>query len=345
MRRVDLGSISQQLTELASGGEGIVHSIAGQPTLVFKEYKRVVLPKLNITALEGLASLESRIPAADWQRISSRTTWPHTLVYDGSSPVGFLMDRVPSTYYKKYGLARSPRTVLCEWNYLIHRGGTTNANMTSEIPTVDDKIILALVQDLAKTVQALHRNGVIIGDMSGKNLIWDVNPTQVLIIDCDSFRIDGAPATTDPKQSPDWIDPMVGKGSTNMESDIYKLGIAAYRAFWRVPSGDPTPTIIRTNPPRSIPDPLVEIIARSIQSTGRPSADDWVNAIEQINRFGGRTVIKARGPNDPTGPIPRPTMGSAGAGAPPTGGSATAPPAPPVLNQQPPRERPRLPLQ
>lgn len=350
MRRVEFSSIQQQLTELASGGEGVVHNIGGQPLLVFKEYKRVVLPKLNVTALEGLASLESRIPAADWALISSRTSWPHTLVYDGNQPVGFLMDRVPDTFWKSYGLARSPRTVLCEWNYLIHRGQPANANMVSDIPQVENKVIVSLVHDLAKTVQALHRSGVVIGDMSGKNLIWDVNPLRVLIIDCDSFRIDGAPATTDTKQSPDWIDPTVGNGQTSMSSDIYKLGIAAYRALWRVTSGDPVASTIRANPPQGVPSALVELIATSIEPTGRPSADDWVSTLDQAFRYGGRPVVRAGQARDSSAPIVRPTLATAIDDADEIGeieetGDGLAVPPPPVLPSPPRATRPRLPMQ
>jgi len=347
VQRVDLTSIRSQLTELASGGEGIVHSISGQPQLVYKEYKRIVLPKLNVAALEGLADLQSHIPANDWARISDRTTWPHTLVFEGSQVVGFLMDRIPASFLKKYGLARSPRNVLCEWNYLIHRGGTTAATMVSEIPQVDTKIILSLIKDLASTVQVLHRSGVVIGDMSGKNLIWDISPApRVLIIDCDSFRLDGKPSTTDPKQSPEWTDPTVGGGPTTMGSDIYKLGIAAYRSLWRSTSGEPSQSTLRNQTPPGVPADLVELIVSSTAPSGRPTAEDWVHTIDRIHRFGGRPVIGAGQARDPSGPVARPTLNTgAGISRQPNPATPGSPPPPPILEPPPVPPRPRLPPQ
>ena len=338
MKRVEFSTFRANLTELASGGEGIVHEIAGQPQLVFKEYKRIVLPKLNTVALEGLADLESQIPHSDWARIADRTTWPHTLVYDGGQVVGFLMDRIPATYYKKYGLRQSPRTVPCEWNYIIHRGSTSAASMVSEIPTVDVKAILSLIKDLAVTVQVLHRSGVVVGDMSGKNLIWDIAPSpRVLLIDCDSFRLDGRPSTTDAKQSPEWVDPTVGAGQTTMQSDIYKLGLAAFRSLWQATAGDPSPTRLNRDIPDGVSRDLVQLIESSTARSGRPTADDWVQLLDRIDRFGGRPVLGARQVPDPSGPVTRPTVRpklnlASGSGSQPASPAPGAPPPPPILD-------------
>lgn len=327
MERVTLQAIRQQhqLLQLASGGEGVVYSMSGDPALVYKEYKVTVRPTLNATALQDLVDLPSSVPPEDWRHIASRSLWPQTLVTDGPVPVGFLMSRIDGRFYRRYGLGNNPKTVLCEWNYLVYQGSPVPPNMMSEIPRMDTRATLRLIRDLAATVSILHRNGVVIGDLSGRNLVWA--PDEVVLLDCDSFRLDGRPGTTPSKQSPGWIDPTIGSGDTTQVSDVYKLGVAAYRALWHEPNRMPDPGELRATARTDIPDVVVDLIASSVQPSGRPTAKDWVESIERVNRYAGRPVIATR---DPSGELARPNAAS----------STSVP----LATQRPAAQRPSLPL-
>ena len=152
-----------------------------------------------------------------------------------------------------------------------------------------------LIKDLVTTVDLLHQHDIIVGDMSGKNLIWTTQPNRVIIIDCDSFRIDGRKGVCVHKESPGWIDPTLQGRQTCRESDIYKLGVAAFRSLWNDPSSVVTPEVVNRSRPSNIPGDLVSLIAASVGTTNRPSAGDWVRRLDQLFKFNGRPVVAATG--------------------------------------------------
>ena len=309
--RTNLATIRSELDQLATGGEGIVYSVRSKPDVVYKEYKINVRPTLNTLALEGLVDLGATIKADDWMRISSRTSWPHTLVIDGTQPTGFLMNRIEKRFYKNYGLKKNPRKVLCEWNHIVYQAEPLSAGMTTEIPQLDTRQKLALVNDLAHTIAVLHRHNVIVGDISGRNLLWTLEPEpQVLIIDCDSFRIDGKPGTSPSKQSPYWTDELAIGRDTDQSSDCHKIAIAAYRAILNDPSKPPNPDRILNTYRDDIPQDVRNLIAAGLQSANRPSATDWTECFDRLNRFGGRIVLSTdptqRQPAQPRNATPKP---------------------------------------
>ena len=311
--RTKLATIRSELDQLATGGEGIVYSVRSKPDVVYKEYKVNIRPTLNILALEGLVDLGPAINAEDWARISSRTSWPHTLVIDGAQPTGFLMNRIDKRFYKNYGLKKNPRRVLCEWNHIVYQAEPLGVGMTSDIPRLDTPQKLALVHDLAHTIAILHRHNVIVGDISGRNLLWTLDPEpQVMIIDCDSFRIDGKPGTSPSKQSPYWTDDLAIGRDTDQSSDCHKIAVAAYRAILHDPSKPPSPDKILNTHRDDIPHDIRNLIAAGLENTNRPSAAEWANCFERLNRFGGRIVLSTdpsqRQPTQPREVPPKPRL-------------------------------------
>jgi hypothetical protein len=298
-QRVPLAAIRTDLDQLATGGEGIVYSVRSQPQVVYKEYKVNIRPTLNVVALEELAELGSRVEPSDWSQISSRTSWPHTLVVDGVHTTGFLMNRIDKRFYKRYGLAKNPRRVLCEWNHIVYQSQPLGTGMMSEIPRLETKQKLELINDLANTIATLHRHDIIVGDISGRNLLWTLDPEpQVLIIDCDSFRVEGKPGTSPSKQSPYWTDDLALGRDTDQSSDCHKIAIAAYRAIWNDPSRPPNASDVAGSQRADVPDEIRALIAAGLASARRPSASEWVACFEKLNRFGGRVVLStSRTPN------------------------------------------------
>ena len=215
--------------------------------------------------------------------IESRTVWPRVAVTDRGRLRGYLMSRVPAQFFRLYGLRNRPRNVLCDWNYLSMRDRyENNPRLVSEIPKPNAAQISALIADLARTVQELHRHDVIVGDMSGQNLIWTDQPSlHVMLIDCDSFRVRGSTGVNYPKETPDWEDPVVQQGRTNQQSDIYKLGVAAYRAVWAATTRLPPSDLANRPPPAGVPASLPSLIDRSTGTGERPSATEWVQRLAE----------------------------------------------------------------
>lgn len=297
------------LTEIGRGGEGIVFDVAGMPGVVYKEYLPRTGVILNRDALERMIDLPRRLPASDQQRLATRSAWPSDIVVDGDRIVGYLMPRIPEAYWRTHGARHDPRKVACDWNYLTHRAHWQNStSIVSDVPRLNTPDILRLIADLAGTMAILHRNGIVMGDISGKNLLWTDRPgLDVYAIDCDAFRPEGANAVNAPKESPDWGDPAVTHGRTDRASDVYKLGLAAYRALWSQASRTPP---LRPGSRGDIPEEMVDLIWRSLSMQDRPNVDAWVRTTRQLIVFGDRPIVALH----PSSPQAKGAMGGTSSG-------------------------------
>lgn len=329
---IDYQAIEPHLERLAAGGEGIVYRITNMPTHVFKEYKQLQQTALNIDALHDLIAVPTRLGASDRQRLETRAAWPERVVVRNGRVIGFVMRTIPDAFYRRHGIHHSPRRVLLDWNQLIYQSQVLPATMVSEVPRLSHEQIITLLADLAETMALLHDQDLVIGDISGKNLIWRTEPFEVLLIDCDSFRPETGRGVCVHKESPGWIDMSLGGGPTTKDSDVFKLGVAAYRALWQDPNSVVVTDLVRPLS-GSVPSAVIDIIGRSVGPTNRPTARQWVETLGNLYKYGGRPTIN----------VPRPTATPVPSAAPidPTprpAGDAASPAAPA-------RQRPRLRVQ
>lgn len=320
MNTVSYGQLvnSGQLEEIGRGGEGRVMTVGAMSGTVYKEYLEFQGHLPNRTALEELINLPQRMSASDRQWIAERTTWPHTVVEDGGRLKGFLMPVIGPQFFRVHGARAAPKRVACEWNYLSLRHRFRNQpNIVTEVPDVTPMDALGVVLDLARTMKVFHEHDVVLGDLSGRNLLWTDTPRlAVMVIDCDSFRYEDRPGVAPSKQSPDWEDPALTSPLTTRESDKYKLALAAYRAVWSAGTERPDPSIARIPPPPDgVPAVLGDLVERGLRASNRPEPGEWVKALENAVRFAGRPVITLKDPADVpmrpervTGPIVRPTI-------------------------------------
>jgi len=275
------GIDASALNEIGQGGEGRVFEFIDHPETIYKEFHFSRQHPPNLHALKQLVALPESCSEPERAYIESRTVWPRTVVTDHGRARGYLMRRIPDRFFRQHGLKKRPMNILCAWDYLSMRNSyISNPRLCSEIPQPSAVQITDLIVDLANTVSLLHRHGVVIGDISGRNLAWTDQPTwHVLLIDCDSFRVRGSGSVNYPKQTPDWEDPAVQNSRTNQQSDIYKLGIAAYRAVWAATVQQPPNDLASRPPPQGVPAALPSLVARSTGARGRPSAAEWVQGL------------------------------------------------------------------
>jgi len=272
------------LLELGQGAEGRVFGLANDPLMAYKEYFTVSHSPPNLEAMRRLVDLPSRWEESARRWIFNRTAWPRTAITDGERLRGYLMGRIPNEFFFTHGLVHRPRSVLCDWNYLSMRDRFRhNDRLVSDIPSPTSAEVSRLLLDLARTLAVLHRHNVIAGDLSGRNILWTNSPDwRILLIDCDGFRLRGTAAVNFSKETPDWEDPEVAGSHTSERSDVYKLGLAAYRALWAATTNLPPPGLDTRAVPAGSHPALHSLISRSTSRSDRPSADEWVATLSDF---------------------------------------------------------------
>jgi hypothetical protein len=297
---VELSALGS-LTQLGDGGEGVVYRASKVPGQVYKEYKSVVAHEVNPRGLEATIGILPQLSESGRSFVAERSAWPHTLVQRNGSVTGFLMQEIPAEFSCQHGMAGRPRTVLNDWNKLVTRDDWMDkANIESTVPRLnvkskqDEKVILGLLLDLASFFSHLHDRNVVVGDVSGRNILWTTNPQPtVFLIDCDGFRVQGDRAVTSSKQSPDWFDPHL-TGDTTLDSDRFKLATAIYRAYFSDAFGTPS------EPKKSGGPNGAKILALAQQGT---TALQWCELLEEIKSGRPRRLWSPKWPKQTSNPI------------------------------------------
>lgn len=296
------------LTQLGDGGEGVVYRAPNFPGDVYKEYKSAVAHEVDSRALEQTIGLLDQLAAPALAFVSGRSAWPHTLVQKNGTTCGFLMQEIPDEFGCEHGMVGRRRPVLTDWNKLVTRSDwMANDNIDSTVPQFDvknkqdEKVLIHLLLDLCRLFAHLHEHQIVVGDVSGRNILWkaDAEPS-VFLIDCDGFRAEGQRAVTLSKQSPDWFDPHL-VGDTTLESDRYKLAVAVYRAYFSDAFGVPSA-------PKASPGAQAQkILKLAQQGTGpdqRTTAAQWCELLDEIESGRPRRSWSRKRPLPASTPIP-----------------------------------------
>lgn len=274
----DLGRYEKQ--GLGSGGQGEVFSVPDAPgalsgEYVYKRYRRGVA--VDAAVLETAVEFPSRLPLAERSDLDGRLAWPEALVTDGGRVTGFLMRRVPRSFFLDPD-EPEPRPVGVE--FLLSgtehlRVLAANSPRARQVDA-DCADRLRLLIDLARTLDILHRHGVAVGDLSPRNILYTLAPTpRCLLIDCDSMRLDGRSAVQ-PVETVDWKVPD-GEYPATAESDAYKYGLLAVRLFAR----DQISTDV--GPLREVSAELATLAQRALEGKPecRPRVREWSGPLRQ----------------------------------------------------------------
>lgn len=305
-----------ELTRLARGGQGIVYEgvsvatrVAG-PT-VYKEYTAQSLQMVDSAALEAMPAFLDKLPADARARLLSMTAWPCATVYDSATLTGFVMPKIPSDFFIELTLANSTARSLADVQHLLNP-----PDFVARLGiTITDEQRCELLRETASALVFLHTNGVCVGDISPKNLLFRLDPPGVYFIDCDAMRVDGQ-SILPQADTPNWWTPD-GEEKATPQSDAYKLGLLALRMF----AGEQHFT-----DPQSLPDSTPRLLRQLITDTltrpagKRPAPLAWTHIL-------GRVVEDL--PQQPApAPSPRPVARPKPVAATPSPPPKPAPPRP-----------------
>ena len=219
---------------LGSGGQGAVHLVLNRQInsrwpVAYKEYNAAARDSVDIDALTAMAELIPALPGATAEWLCTTAAWPAALVERQGRISGFLMRTVPDEYYFDYRsldgtVARKPATA----EFLLN-----SDSYTASIGLyIDERERLRLLADLAMKLSRLHALGIVVGDMSPKNLLFaPESGAGCFLIDCDAMRLNGR-SVLPQAETPDWQVP-AGEEKGTAGSDAYKLGLLAIRLFAR----------------------------------------------------------------------------------------------------------------
>lgn len=282
---------------LGRGGEGAVHEIVGRPGFVAKVYHQPVGPDKALK-LEGMA--RQAHPG-----LLEIAAWPVDVLRvrpDGPAQ-GFVMPRV-SGYHEIHGLygpSHRKRTFPhADWSFLVHAA-----------------------RNLASAFETIHARGNVIGDVNPGNVVVSTQ-ALVKLIDCDSFQIDtgdrlflcdvGVPQFTAPELQDRSFHglrrtsnhdafglallcfhllfmgrhPFAGRYRGKGDMPIERA-IKEYRfAFGRHAAGrsmEPPPHTLPLDAlPQAVADLFERAFAPSAPTQHRPTARDWLLALERLGR-------------------------------------------------------------
>jgi hypothetical protein len=205
------------LEKLAKGGTATIYRVPdieiGLGPMVYKEYfdkTREHAGKEAMTA--GLRRfVRFRETLAPRQRMAwdARIVWPVCLVLDDDGTAsGILMPLIPRQYF--HSLPKSSggtHEVVLNLDLLFGALDDPPAKHLSPM-SVSDR--LGIVSGVAHAYGLMHRADVVLGDVSGFNVVFNptVSPPSVLVIDVDSVRLVGnRPLAGNQAHTPGWEPP------------------------------------------------------------------------------------------------------------------------------------------
>ncbi len=279
--------------ELGRGGEGGVFAIRDRPDLVAKVY-------WTPPSKEKQSKLEAMV-AVRTESIARIAAWPAAVVRSRGTIVGFTMPRI---------VARKD----------IHELYSPKSRYEA-FPEADFRFLVHVAANIARAFGIVHQAGQVIGDVNHGNLLVAPNGT-VTLIDCDSFQIRaerqvftcdvGVPLFTAPElqgrqfrgleRTPNhdgfglavllfhllflgrhpFAGRYLGRGEMPVEQAIAE-GRFPYGADHNAKQVDPPPG----TPPLSVLGTEIAALfgrAFSLGATSRPSAVEWVAALDRLEK-------------------------------------------------------------
>jgi len=221
------------LTEFARGGIGSVSTIAtdlGAPSgrLVAKLFDQP--EKIGWRALYRMVGWRRELLEAERRRLDRVTVWPLSVITRSDDAVGFVMQHVPSRFEDEVRLPSGLyRPVLREAQYLL---GATARIQRLGLRDATPRARTEIVWSLAETLGFLHARGIVVGDLSARNVLWSTDPSAVLLVDCDSMVVDGVGSPHPVLETVDWEDPSKSERATRA-ADVYKFALFVLRALGR----------------------------------------------------------------------------------------------------------------
>lgn len=274
VRRVEISSLTLGPV-LGTGGQGRVNAVSGylidaKWPAVLKTYTGAV--GVDYQALERIVAFPDQLHPNDRNWLLGTSSWPWAIVTDNGVPRGFLMREVPDVFkFSFVTVTQGVEARLSNVEYLLNSDDYVSRAGIS----ISEKDRLNLLDALAQTMSRLHALGVVVGDLSPKNLLFNLNSySSCFIIDCDAVALRGQSALQQ-VDTPDW-EVFDGEEKGTEASDSFKFGLLAIRLFARDQSSRDVTAL------SALSGDLGRLarLSQDRATTSRPSPGGWTDAIQ-----------------------------------------------------------------
>jgi DNA-binding helix-hairpin-helix protein with protein kinase domain len=255
---------------LADGGQGAVFRLSRPAGLALKLYHAGV--EVRADELARLIDLPARLSTQDRRRLDAMTAWPCGRVFRDGECVGFLMREVPGRFRTRL----AGRSCLLEVQFLLY----PRRAMWDELilPSGAQRCWLAV--HYLRLFEVLHRNGVVVADVSMRNLLWTLTGGPgVFALDCDGFALAEGPPAVRSADTVGWVDPAARPGEATLDSDRYKLALLTLRLLLGDHAVTPEDVRASTALRAALGSRLVALAVRAARPGSRPPAGAWLKAL------------------------------------------------------------------
>lgn len=263
------------LEKVDSGGQANIYRPGRFPGLLYKKY--LAPARVNADALDRLRRVRLAMTTQDREYLDGCAAWPAILVEEAGRTVGFLMAPAGDHFFHQFSSSVRKPTGL---QYLIFKPKPAWNSLV--LPGALQR--LEICRLIATAVDTMHRNSLVIGDISMSNILWTVRPEPaVYLIDCDGVRQAGGPPVLEQATTPDWSDPRDPSRAT-FDTDRYKLALAVLRVLASDPYLVPGQVIPSIPWLAASAHTKLRRVSGQLAAGHRYSASHWLDLLEGIKR-------------------------------------------------------------
>jgi serine/threonine protein kinase len=274
VRRVEISNLSLGPV-LGSGGQGRViavenYLIDDKWPAALKTYSTGVNP--DARGLDEIVAFPDQLHRNNRDWLMGISSWPWAVAMDNGAVCGFLMRVVPEIYrFNFMTVTQGSKAKLSTVEFLLNPDDYIKRSGIS----ISEKDRLNLLGALAEAMSRLHSLGIVVGDVSPKNLLFNLNSyASCFIIDCDAVALHGQSALNQ-VDTPGWeVPPGEEKGTE--ASDSYKFGLLAIRLFARDQDSQDASAISALSPELG----RLAALSQGDNALSRPAPGSWVSAIQ-----------------------------------------------------------------
>ncbi|MBZ6139913.1 hypothetical protein [Streptomyces olivaceus] len=279
MSRAELSSTPEGAVISRDNGESrLVYEIEGSPGWLAKLYKQPAGAG-HASDLRRLVCLPAGMPQADQALVNRCASWPTTRLFDGPDLVGVVMAKAPDGFYAPLRALsgwQEPVPLPLDW---LMKSPDDCARVGLRRP--DRGIRLRVVEELLAVGELFARHGIVYGDWSYRNALWNQHTGEVFVIDMDSCGF----GTRDWVESLGWADPLFPDRARRptVASDAYKLAVMTVRCL-TARRQDPI-AALRTMESAAEYTSLTALLRRSLTAArpeDRPECRELLDAVRRI---------------------------------------------------------------